>query len=117
MKQALTRFLMKLLTEDEQSQLAADVVGWRFSHLGASEQRALVQRLSPQLLRAMREGRVGLRLLLARHLLRQLGFWWLARAQPARQAMCPGRIARTARDEDSGWLGPTSVNDASADTH
>jgi hypothetical protein len=111
MKRALTRFLMKRLSAMEQAQLAADVIAWRFSGLSPCEKQALVQRLSPQLLQAMREGRVGLPLLLARHLLRLVGFWWLARAQPERQAMGPGPIARTARSEN-GWLGPTSVNDA-----
>jgi hypothetical protein len=114
MKQALTRLLMKRLTAEEQAQLAADVVAWRFSHLSASERQALVQRLSPQLLQAMREGRVGLRLLFARVLLRLVGFWWLARARPACQALGRDHLTRTTGSEND-WLGPTSVNDAPAD--
>jgi hypothetical protein len=115
MKQALTRLLMKRLTAEEQAQLAADVVAWRFSHLSASERQALVQRLSPQLLQAMREGRVGLPLLLARNALRLVGSWWLGRTRYERQAMNPDPHPRTPGAEN-GWLGPTAANDAPADT-
>jgi hypothetical protein len=110
MKQPLTRFLMRRIPAQEQARLAADVIACRFSHLCASDQLTLVEQLSPRLLQAMREGRVGLPLLLAWQLYRRLGA-----GGRELQALVPDHRVRPAGGEN-GWLGSTTVNDAPADT-
>jgi len=69
-KQALTRFLMNHLPAEEQAQLVSDVIAWRFASLRQADQQARIEQFGPGLMQMMREGRVGLPLIITRHLLR-----------------------------------------------
>jgi hypothetical protein len=77
-KQVLTHFLMNRLPVDEQAGIAADVIAWRFADLPPAEQQKSVEQFAPGLMQMMREGRVGLSLLIVHHLLRLPPFHWLA---------------------------------------
>jgi hypothetical protein len=76
-KQALTRFLVNRLPPDEQARLAADVVAWLYADLPPGEQQEKIGRLGSGLLEMMRQGRLGLPLLVYHHLLRLPPLRWL----------------------------------------
>ena len=78
-KQALTRFLINRLPADEQADIAACVIAWRFADLSAAERQQRIDQFGLGLLQLMREGRVGLALLIFHHLLRLSPSRWLAR--------------------------------------
>jgi hypothetical protein len=71
-KQTLTRFLMDHLPAEEQAQLVAEVIAWRFSDLPPADQQKRIEQFGPGLMQMMREGRVGLPLLITHHFLRRL---------------------------------------------
>jgi hypothetical protein len=79
-KQRVAGALMQRLPADEQRQLVADVIAWRLTDISEEEQRQHIERLGPGLLEMMRQGRVGLALLVTRHLMRLPPLRWLARA-------------------------------------
>lgn len=69
-KKAFTCFLMDRLPPEEQVSTVTDVIAWRFADLSPAEQQQRVEQFGPGLMHMMREGRVGLPLLIFRHLLR-----------------------------------------------
>jgi hypothetical protein len=75
-KQRMTRFLMNRLSLDEQIRLAGDLIAWRFADLPPAEQQAKIEQLGPGLMGMMRQGRVGLLLLITHHLLRLPPLRW-----------------------------------------
>ena len=83
-KQALTRALLNWLPADAQGRMAADVVAWLCADLPPAEQREKVKKLAPRLLKRVRAGQFGLRLVVYYHLLRLPLLRWLdPRGAPA----------------------------------
>ena len=78
-KRALTCFLMDRLPPEEQASIVTDVIAWRFADLSPTEQQQRVEHFGPGLIRMMCAGRIGLPLLIFRHLLRLSPSHWLAR--------------------------------------
>jgi hypothetical protein len=76
-KQALTRVLLDRLPADAQARMAADVVAWLCADLPPAEQREKIEKLGPRLLKRIRAGQLGLRLVVYYHLLRLPPFRWL----------------------------------------
>lgn len=78
-KKVLTCFLMDRLHPEEQASVVTDVIAWRFADLSPAEQQQRVEQFGPGLMHMMVAGRVGLPLLIFRHLLRLSPPHWLAR--------------------------------------
>jgi hypothetical protein len=70
LKRALTCLLLNRLPAEEQEELVADLIAWRFADLSPGARRRRIEQFSPGLIFMMREGRVGLPLLIIHHLLR-----------------------------------------------
>jgi hypothetical protein len=89
-KSALTRALLNWLPVDEQERMAADVVAWLCADLPTAQRQEKIEKLGPRLLKRIRDGQFGLRLVVYYHLLRLPPFRWLdPRREPA------GRPARS----------------------
>jgi hypothetical protein len=69
-KEVLTRVLLTWLPADEQERMAADVVAWLCADLPAAQRQQKIEKLGPRLLKRIREGQFGLRLVVYYHLLR-----------------------------------------------
>jgi hypothetical protein len=69
-KAALTRALLNGLPVDEQERMAADVVAWLCADLAAAQRQEKIEVLGPRLLKRIRAGQFGLRLVVYYHLLR-----------------------------------------------
>jgi hypothetical protein len=83
-KQVLTRVLLNWLPADAQRRMAADVVAWLCADLPPAAQREKMEKLAPRLLKRIRAGQFGLRLVVYYHLLRLPPFRWLdPRGAPA----------------------------------
>ena len=70
LKRALTCHLMNRLPAEEQAELVADLIAWRFADLSPAARWRRIEQFSPGLIFMLREGRIGLPLLIFRHLLR-----------------------------------------------
>ena len=83
-KEALTRALLNWLPVDEQERMAADVVAWLCADLPAAQRQQKIEKLGPRLLKRIRAGQLGLRLVVYYHLLRLPPLRWLdPRGAPA----------------------------------
>ena len=80
-KQALIRVLMDRLPPQEQTRMVADVIAWLYADLPPAEQQVKIERLGPRLAAMIRQGRLGLLLLVYYHLSRVPPLRWLAGAK------------------------------------
>ena len=80
--------------------MVAKVIAWRFADLSPAEQQQRIEQFGPGLMHMMCAGRVGLSLLILRHLLRLLPSRWLARRVAAASRACRENesVALTLRD-------------------
>ena len=78
-KRRLIRNLVDRLPPDDQERMVADVIAWLFAELQPAERQEKIQRLGPRLLEMIKQGRLGLPLLIYYHLLRRPWLHWLAR--------------------------------------
>jgi hypothetical protein len=78
-RQRLTRSLAQWLPAPLRERMAADAIVWLFADLPPAERQARVTRLAPRLLARIQAGQIGLRLVVAYHLLRLPG---LGRLRP-----------------------------------
>lgn len=76
-KEALIRALINWLPVHEQERMAADVVAWLCADLTAARRQEKVEKLAPRLLKRMRAGQLGLRLVIYYHLMRLPPLRWL----------------------------------------
>jgi hypothetical protein len=76
-KKALTRALLNWLPVEQQVRMAADVVAWLCADLPAAQRQEKIEKLGPRLLKRIRDGQFGLRLVVYYHLLRLPPFRWL----------------------------------------
>jgi hypothetical protein len=76
-KQALTRALLNWLPVDEQERMAADVVARLCADIPAAQRQDKIEKLGPRLLKRIRAGQLGLRLVVYYHLLRLPLLRWL----------------------------------------
>jgi hypothetical protein len=76
-KKALTRALLNWLPVDEQERMAADVVAWLCADLPTAQRQEKIEKLGPRLLKRLRAGQFGLRLVVYYHLLRLPPLRWL----------------------------------------
>jgi hypothetical protein len=76
-KKALTRILLDWLPVDEQERMAADVVGWLCADMPTAQRQEKIEKLGPRLLKRIRAGQFGLRLVVYYHLLRWPPLRWL----------------------------------------
>jgi hypothetical protein len=87
-KETLTCCLMNRLPAEEQAELVADLIAWRFADLSPTVQGQRIEQFGPGLMHTMREGRVGLPLLVLHHLLRLPPSHWLARRATTAPRVC-----------------------------
>jgi hypothetical protein len=80
-RQALIRVLMDRLPSEEQTRMVADVIAWLYPDLPPAEQQVKIDRLGPRLAAMIRQGRLGLLLLVYYHLSRVAPLRWLAGAK------------------------------------
>ena len=76
-KPVLIHCLLNKLPADEQARMAADVIAWLYADLPPARRQEKVERLGPRLLDMIRQGRLGLPLLVYHHLLRLPPLRWL----------------------------------------
>ena len=76
-KGALIRALMNWLPAEQQERMASDVVAWLCADLTAARRQEKVEKLTPRLLKRIRAGRLGLRLVIYYHLMRLPPLRWL----------------------------------------
>ncbi|HSR32546.1 MAG TPA: hypothetical protein VLY63_18450 [Anaerolineae bacterium] len=76
-KGTLTRVLLNGLPANAQDRMAADVVAWLCADLPAAQRQEKIEKLGPRLLKRIRAGQFGLRLVVYYHLLRLPPFRWL----------------------------------------
>jgi hypothetical protein len=76
-QKALTRALVNRLPVDEQERMAADVVAWLCADLPAAQCQEKIEKLGPRLLKRIRAGQFGLRLVVYYHLLRLPPLRWV----------------------------------------
>ena len=75
-KSALTRALYHLLPKDERTLMAEDLIGWIYKDLPLFKELKMIEIMQPNLLELIREGQIGLSLLIYRHLLRIFTLLW-----------------------------------------
>jgi len=88
LKRALTCRLMNRLPAEEQAELVTVLIAWRFADLSPAAQQQRIEQFSPGLIYMMREGRIGLPLLIVHHLLRLSPDRRLARRVAAPSRAC-----------------------------
>ena len=76
-KGSLTRRLMSWLPAEEQADMIARLIAWLYPDLAPGQQEELVLRVRPVLEKRLRQGHVGLQLLLYTHLVRLPALHWL----------------------------------------
>ena len=76
-KKSLTRILLDWLPVDEQERMASDVVGWLCADMPTAQRQEKIEKLGPRLLKRIRAGQFGLRLVIYYHLLRLPPLRWL----------------------------------------
>ncbi|MGD9099210.1 MAG: hypothetical protein PVF45_01935 [Anaerolineae bacterium] len=95
-KQTLIRLLLNRLPADEQARMVADVIAWLYADLPPARRQEKIERLGPGLMEMIRQGRLGLPLLVYHHLLRLPPLRWLPRpplfARGCSHRACQGRV-------------------------
>jgi hypothetical protein len=75
-ERALTRVLYHLLPKAKRTHMSEDLIGWIYSDLHPSERQKMIEILQPSLLEMIREGEIGLSLLIYYHLLCLMPLKW-----------------------------------------
>jgi hypothetical protein len=84
-KKTLIRALLDRLPVEEQERMAADVVAWLCAELPSFQRQEKIEKLAPRLLKRIRAGQLGLRLVAYYHLSRLPPLCWLDPRRAAAQ--------------------------------
>jgi len=91
-KNELTRMLLDLLPPEDQARMARDVILWLCADLQPAERQQKVEKLAPRLLARIRQGQLGLKLIVYYHLLRVPPLSWLDRGRVTAQEGINGQV-------------------------